>query len=544
MSMRSWVAGVLRGAASSIDPIHPRDPALAKMFGMGMNTTAGVSVTHDKVLALPAVLRAVSIISNGMAKLPYYVFRENDDGRDWDRTHPSWTCVSRKAHPEITDGAFRQCMTAWAMMWGNAYAYIDAPAWPRGPVHLLPLLPDRTRPFRRTDSGDRSIEDDDAGRLMYATKIGNETRLLDASQVLHIRGLGPNPYVGYNVFELLSEAFGGSIALQEFGYRFFGQGANPSGWVTMDGRLDEESEERFIGSLSNAVSGLGKVHKIAVLEEGAKFTKWTVDPEAAQAVESKQLDARTLAMAVGIKVHKLIDGANSSYNSLEQANQEHKDDDLMPWICRWREELEDKLLTEDQKESGSHSIDVDDEALEWVPFSDRASGVVELYNNGLVDKDEGRRKVNFGPSKSPRAKDFKTPANISFENDSAVTSMPEPVEPSAPDEPEATYQVEYLAVAGAYLDNLASRLAKMAVTKSTTAEDFDQWIAGLKADRQSKSGPLPLQPAIDDLYAYIHTESKNCLLSTVTDAELKGAVEASSITFAAQAATIVEGLTA
>ena len=71
-------------------------------------------------------------------------------------------------------------------------------------------------------------------------------------------------------------------------------------------------------------------HRIMVLEEGAKFHQWTVDPAKAQFLEGLQFDYRQLANIIGIKVHKLIDTANSAYASLEQANSEHRDDDLLP----------------------------------------------------------------------------------------------------------------------------------------------------------------------------------------------------------------------
>src|SRR3990167_3843834 len=258
------IAGLFRLAAETINPIHPRDPALAKMFGIGAGTFSGVPVTHDKVAALPAVLRGVSIISNGMMKMPFYVFKESESGRTWDKKHPAWKAVSIKPHANITDGIFRQSLTAWAMLWGNAHAFIDRPNWPSGPVTLLPLLPDRTWPYRQAVSGATTPDVDDGdGMLRYATRVGNETRTLDASEVLHIRGLGPNPYTGWDIVDLLKETFGGALAAQEFGHRFFGQGANPAGFIEMTGSLDEESEERFMKSLRNATSGLGKSHKFA-----------------------------------------------------------------------------------------------------------------------------------------------------------------------------------------------------------------------------------------------------------------------------------------
>lgn len=497
------------GAALTIDGAHPGDPALKKILGMGSQTKAGVSIDHDSVMGLPAVMRGVNIVSNGVAKVPFYVFKNNADdaGRTWDKSHVSWTAVTRKPHPEFTSSVLRQTMTAWAMLWGNAVAYINRPNWPnRGPVELIPLLPDRTgavrisqEMVRRAGLGDEAI-----GRLYYTSRIDGDDVSYPHDQCLHIRGLGPNPYWGYNVVDVLREALGGPMAAQEFGNRFYGQGANPAGWVTIPDGLEEEAEERFVESLRRASEGMGKAHRLAVLEEGAQFKQWTVDPEKAQFLEGKQFDVRLVAMAIGIKVHKLIDSANSSFKSLEQANQEHKEDDLIPWISRWREEMSDKLLTEEQLATDSHAIDVDDEYMEWAPFAERASGVVELYNNGLVDKEEGRRRVNFGPSGSQFAHRFRKPINIAFEDEQVVPTS-QPRMDTDGDQSAAKWQATAEELRADHLDRIAKRLAKQAETKAAKKDggkDFVAWVDGMK----SESGPESIQADVDELYQSLQSK--------------------------------------
>lgn len=506
------IRGFFQSAAESINPVHPRDPALAKMFGLGSGTFSGIDVTHDKVAALPAVIRGVTIISSAMRKMPFYVFRESEEGRTWDKSHPSWQAVAVKPHPNITRGTFRENLNSWAMLWGNAYAYIDRPNWPQGPISLIPMLPDRTFPYRvsRSGSATDNLEDED-GMLRFATRVGGELRTFDESEVLHVHGIGPNPYIGWDIVELMKETFGGAIANQQFGNRFFGQGANPAGFVMMDGSLEEEEEENFMASLQKAMSGLAKSHKVVLLEEGAKFQALTVDPQKAQFLEGKQFDVRQLAMSIGIKVHKLIDGANSSYASLEQGNQEHRDDDVIPWVGRWSEEMEDKLLTERQKQEGTHSIGVDDEAMTWVPFRERASGVVELYNNGLIEKDEGRRKVNFGPSGANRAKDFRIPSNIVYEDDAALIPASEPDDETTPDE-----SSKFAEVATAYLARIAVRLQKAANSKAAKgSKEFIAWVDGLTTE----AGPESLQPMIDELYTSV-SMTCNRVTRTATEDEL------------------------
>jgi HK97 family phage portal protein len=496
---------------------HPRDPAIAKMLGMGSRNTAGVAVSHEKVIAIPAIKRAIQIITDKMYGMPWYVFTETPDGREWNRTHPAWRCVNRMANSEVDAQALRQQLTQWAMTWGNGCAYIDREA-ESGHIELLPLLPDRTQLIRVSATmAEKAGVEDQVGMLKVRTKIGEDFKLFDYEDVLHIRGFGENPYWGSNLVELMAECFGGAMAKDEFSNRFFSGGANPVGFITMDGSLDEESEETYMQSLQKAMTGLGKAHKVILLEEGAKFQQVTIDPIKSQMLEGKQFDIRLLAMAIGIKVHKLIDGANSAFASLEQANHEHKDDDILPWVNKFRVQYARKLLSSEELETGSHSIDVDDEALDWVPFSERARGATDLYNNGLITKDEGRRKVNFGPSKSAKARGFRIPANILYEEDQVLIGSQQPQNPAASKETKPSQgdeSVDYSDVADAYLDRIEKRLMAQAKTKAKSPTDFLSWLDSLKTEE----GPKSIQPRIDSLYATI-IERLNKLAATAKTAE-------------------------
>ena len=498
----------------SLSGAHPRDPAIARMLGMGMQNKAGAKVDHDTVIALPAIKRAVQIITDKMFGMPWYVFAEQLDGREFQKDHPAWHCVNRMANSELPAQSLRQQLTQWAMLWGNGCAYIDRSG---DRIELIPLLPDRTELVRITqEQAERSGALESAGALYIKTKIGGDTRLFPKSEVLHIRGLGPNPHWGWDIVQLMVECFGGAMAKDEFSNRFFSNGANPVGFITMDGTLDEESEENYMRSLTNAMSGLGKAHKVILLEEGAKFQPVTIDPIKSQMLEGKQFDVRLLAMAIGIKPHKLIDGANSAFASLEQANHEHKDDDIMPWVNKWRCEYESKLLSTEELDNMTHSIDLDDESLDWVPFRERASGAVELYNNGLINKDEGRRKVNFGPSRTKRAKAFRIPSNIAYEDDmQAVVGGQQDQPPSGQQgQSEALEQVTE-----AYLAKIEKRLIAQAKSKAKDSAGFLAWLDSLTTEE----GPEAIQPRIDQLYAST-IQRLNDLCNTVTAEELSNAI--------------------
>lgn len=508
-------------SAITLDGVNPKDPAIAKMLGMGRENAAGTQVTEQKVMALPAIKRAVQIITDKMFGMPWYVFEETKDGREWYRNHPSWRAVNWMANEEMSAPALRQILTQWAMVWGNGCAWIDR----SGPVdRLYPLLPDRTKPLRITAEHAEYIGDDSMiGRMFIDTKIGSERKVIDYADIIHIKGIGGNGYWGWDIIELLTETFGGALAKEEFSNRFFSNGANPTGFIQMDGSLDEESEATYMQSLQKAMSGLGKSHKIILLEEGAKFQPVTIDPIKSQMLEGKQFDIRLLAMAIGIKPHKLIDGANSAFASLEQANHEHKDDDILPWVNKFRTEYDRKMLRGDEGESGKYSIDVDDETLDWVPFAERSKGAVDLYNNGLITKDEGRRKVNFGPSKVARAKQYRIPANIMYEDDAAM--IPNGTQPAKPEETndtdnstEPTKPAETVSihrdVVQYSLERIEKRLTAQAKSKAKDGREFIEWLDALKPE----SGPASIQNEINDLYSRT-IERLNKLASTHTTAE-------------------------
>lgn len=520
-------------AALTFDGANPRDAAISKMLGVGGKTEAGVRVDHLSVMGLPAVMRAVNIISNGVAKVPFYVFKESEDGgRTWDREHQAWRAVAVKPCEEMSSYTFRKTMTAWAILWGNAVAYIDRKNWGssemKGAVDMVPLPPDKTFPIRvsRQMIEKYSIDESFLGKLYYATSVGGKRVTYPAADCLHIRGLGPNPHWGYDIVEVLREAFGGAAAAQSFGNLFYGNGANPAGIIEMPTGLDEEAEERFATSIKRGMEGMGRAHRVMILEEGSKFHQLTIDPAKAQFLEGKQFDIRLLAMAIGIKVHKLIDSANSSFNSLEQANQEHKDDDLMPWIKTWEAEMADKLLTAEQINSGSHSIGIDDEALEWSPFGDRSKGVVELYNNGLIDKDEGRRRVNFGPSKTPFASRYRMPANIGWEGETAAvvaTADPEPQR----DDRAAEVQREEIEAAlqqlkAANLLRIARRLGKLATSKAAKKDGGKEFLAWVDSLASEEAPVTQMQADVDALYGSLR-DAMTAVADTAKAEELEAA---------------------
>lgn len=344
--------------ATTLDPLDPRDPKIAGMLGMGRESSAGVRVDEEKILGLAAYVRGCNILSNGVAKVTPSIHRRTTEGREKAIEHPSWTFVTRRANQLLSASLHRKVGTFHAIGWGNHISWINRNHraeiegfYPMNPACTGMMI---TRTGRKVHPDD-PIEPTD--QVLYWTDLGGKIKTMLPENVLHIRGLSGNGYWGYPTHEILREMFGSGLAVREFGARFFGNGATSSVVVMMPPGLKDTQQDDYVSRLKKNYSGLGRAHKMMVLENQSTVTQLTIPPEAAQLLGSQEFSNREIALAIGIQSHKVGDQSRKSYASLEQSNQEHLDDDIDPHLQVWEDELGEKCLTEREKRENTHYIE-------------------------------------------------------------------------------------------------------------------------------------------------------------------------------------------
>ena len=350
---------------------------------MGISSS-GKRVNERRAMQMTAVYSCVRILSEAIASLPLNVYRYNEDGgKEKALNHPLYKLLHDEPNPEMTSFVFRETLMTHLLLWGNAYAQIIRNG--KGEVvALYPLMPDRM-----------SVERDNKGTLYYKyTKITEDaptmegtTVYLDASDVLHVPGLGFDGLVGYSPIAMAKNAIGLAIAAEEYGSKFYANGAAPSGVLEHPGTIKDPSKVR--DSWNAAFGGSSNSHKVAVLEEGLKYTPISISPNEAQFLETRKFQINEIARIFRVPPHMVGDLEKSSFSNIEQQSLEFVKYTLDPWVIRWEQSLFRALLSEEEKSTYFFKLNV--EGLLRGDYASRMNGYATARQNGWMSANDIRQ---------------------------------------------------------------------------------------------------------------------------------------------------------
>ena len=128
-----------------------------------------------------------------------------------------------------------------------------------------------------------------------------------------------------------------AIACEEYGAKFFANGAAPGGVLEHPGIVKDP--ERVRESWNSVYQGSGNSHKIAVLEEGMKYTPIGISPEQAQFLETRKFQINEIARIFRVPPHMVGDLEKSSFSNIEQQSLEFVKYTLEPWLVRWEQSM-------------------------------------------------------------------------------------------------------------------------------------------------------------------------------------------------------------
>ena len=354
------------------------------LFG---GSTSGKSVNERSAMQMTAVYACVRILSESIAGLPLHLYQYKDGGsKEKALEHPLYRILHDEPNPEMTSFVFRETLMTHLLLWGNAYAQIIRNG--KGQVvGLYPLMPNRMR-----------VDRDEHGHLYYqyqmqdsdAPTMKNGTVNLKPSDVLHVPGLGFDGLVGYSPIAMAKNAIGMAIACEEYGAKFFANGATPGGLLEFPGTV--KNPDAIRESWNKCFSGSNS-HKIAILEEGMKYTPISISPEQAQFLETRKFQIDEIARIFRVPPHMVGDLEKSSFSNIEQQSLEFVKYTLEPWIVRWEQALNRALLSDSEKSAYFVKFNVD--GLLRGDYQSRMNGYATARQNGWMSANDIRELENL-----------------------------------------------------------------------------------------------------------------------------------------------------
>lgn len=378
---------IFSGLFKSRDKPQNSTAGSAYRFYMG-GTTSGKAVTERSAMQMTAVYSCVRILAEAIAGLPIHLYKyKPDGGKEKAIDHPLYLLLHDEPNPEMSSFVFRETLMTHLLLWGNAYAQVIRNGR-NEVVALYPLMPNKM-----------TVDRDEHGQLYYEYQRSNDeaptlkgsTVVLKPTDVLHIPGLGFDGLVGYSPIAMAKNAIGMAIACEEYGAKFFANGAAPGGVLEHPGTIKDP--QRVRESWQSTFGGSGNSNKIAVLEEGMKYTPIGISPEQAQFLETRKFQINEIARIFRVPPHMVGDLEKSSFSNIEQQSLEFVKYTLDPWVIRWEQSIQRTLLTPEEKKSYYVKFNV--EGLLRGDYQSRMNGYAIGRQNGWMSANDIRELENL-----------------------------------------------------------------------------------------------------------------------------------------------------
>lgn len=360
----------------------PRDSvSAAPVFYFG-TSGSGKSVTAQTAIQLSTVYACVRVISETVASLPLGVYEATDDGNLKAGDHPLYHLLHDEPNSEMTSFVLREVMLAHLLLYGNSYSQIIR-SGKNTVVGLYPLLPDHM-----------DVDRDSKGNLTYTyTTSDGRTVVIKPQDILHIPGLGFDGIIGYSPIALEKNAIGLGIASEEYGSKFFSNGARPSGILTHPNTVKNPKAVRE--SWNSAYGGSSNSNRVAILEEGMTFTPLSIPNNEAQFLETRKFQVDEICRIFRVPPHLVGNLEHATFSNIEHQSIDFAVHTIRPWLVRIEQSMNRALFTDQEK--GRFYVQFNIDGLMRGDYKSRMEGYAIARQNGWMSANDIRALENQNP---------------------------------------------------------------------------------------------------------------------------------------------------
>lgn len=319
----------------SIDIIDTSAKLEKMLMSQLYHTAAGIVVTHENALQVPAVLACLQVISQSTSMLPFTVYKKDGDSRVKDTENEIYQLLSLCPNKFQSPVEFVRTMTFNAAWAGNAYALINRSR--RRIFQLIPLAPGACKVEMKSDGSlEYTVTTRENGHAVVET--------YDSSQIFHLRGLlSRKGWVGESPIDHGRGAIATALAAEKFGGDFFSEGAKSRGAFRVPEGVKSLSDEAF-ERLSNELNAAVNSRRSPLFEHGIEWVNMDYNPQQSQLTELRAMQVYEICRLWRVQPHMIQSLDKASFSNIEHQAREFIDHTLMPWIRQWETAIKVQLM--------------------------------------------------------------------------------------------------------------------------------------------------------------------------------------------------------
>ena len=340
----------------------------------------------------------LKMMSETVAKMPWKFYQKTENGICEPDDNDAARLLKRRPNPFMTPTIFWNAVEMNRNHYGNAYVYVRRKLKRKKYGGTLKTIDMWIMP---SDCVQVIIDDKGyfggAGRIwyVYTDKYSGQQHLFNTDEVLHFKtSYSLDGIIGMPVQTILKSTVDGVIESQRFLNKLYKNGLTAKAVLEYTGDLNDDAVQKLRGVFERYGAGSQNSGKILPVPLGMKLVPLDIKLTDSQFVELKKYSALQIAAAFGIKPNQINDYEKSSYSNSEMQQLSFYVDTMLFVLKQYEEEVNYKLLTEEETESGMY-YKMNEKVLLRTDSKTQMEILKTGINNGIETINEARRKLDL-----------------------------------------------------------------------------------------------------------------------------------------------------
>lgn len=357
-----------------------------EVYSGAREAKTGAAVTLETAMRVTAVLACARVIAEGVAQVPFKLYRGEGRTREPAKDHQLYHVLHRRPNDWMSSFELRELMGYHCTLAKGFTAFANRGR--RGEVvELIPIMPHTVQVIQNAD-----------WTLTYRVTAGNgSVRDFPQTAIWHVRGPSWNGVIGMDLISLAREAIGLAMAAEESQAALHQRGARPGGLYSVDGTLNADQYKSLRKWIDDNYAGDAHTGTTMLLDRAAKFTPLQMSGVDAQHLETRRFQIEEICRA--FRVMPIMAGYSdkaATYASAEQMFLAHVVHTLSPWYERIEQSTDCQLLSAADREAGYYAKFTTAGLLRGA-LKDTAEYLGALTDKGIMTRNEAREKLELNP---------------------------------------------------------------------------------------------------------------------------------------------------